>query len=103
MKILLDEDDAETVAKAMAKSRHLVLDFDTPFAPDSAQDNIYIEALRVVAALRAVASKDSCADMLTALERIASLEDSEQGEPLDDAIRIARDAIAKVTGSTNGN
>ena len=88
-----NEDDARIVAKAMAKSRRLTLDFDAPFPLHSAQADIYIEALRVVAALRAVASKDSCAHMLTALERIVGLEDSEHGEPLDDAIRIARAAL----------
>ena len=55
-----DENSARIVAKAMAKSRRLALDFDTPFPPDSAQDRIYTEALRCVAALRAVASKDKC-------------------------------------------
>ena len=49
---IFDEDDARIVAKAMAKSRRLALDFDTPFSPYSAQDDIYIEALRIVAALR---------------------------------------------------
>lgn len=52
MKIVLDEGDAMTVAKAMAKSRGVDVDFDRPFAPDSAADKIWIEALRVVAALR---------------------------------------------------
>lgn len=49
----LGADDAMTAAKAMAKSRRLVLDFDRPFPPDSAQDRIYTEALRVVTALKA--------------------------------------------------
>jgi hypothetical protein len=52
MRIIFDEDDAVIVAKAMAKSRGLVLDFERPFSPDSAQDRIHTEALRVVAALK---------------------------------------------------
>ena len=57
MKIQFDEDDALLVAEAMAKSRRLVLDFRKPFPPDSAQDRIYTEALRIVAALRESQSK----------------------------------------------
>lgn len=53
MKIIFDEKDAMIVAKAMAKSRKLVLDFDRPYAPDTAQDRIFTEALRVIAALKA--------------------------------------------------
>lgn len=58
MRITFDEDDAMIVARAMAKSRHLVLDFDNPFAVDSAQDRIYTEALRVIAALKTEYEKD---------------------------------------------
>ena len=53
MRIVFDEDDVMIVAKAMAKSRRFIIDFDSPFPPDSTQDQIYTEALRVVAALRA--------------------------------------------------
>lgn len=34
------------------------------------------------------------ADLRKALQRIADLEDNETGEPLDDAIRIAKRALA---------
>lgn len=53
MKITFDEEDVQMVAWAMAKSRGLAsLDFQRPFAPDSTEDKIYTEALRVVAAFR---------------------------------------------------
>jgi hypothetical protein len=51
MRIVLDPDDAVTVAKAMAKSRGLTLNFDRPYRPDSMEDQIYHEALRVITAL----------------------------------------------------
>lgn len=51
MRIVLDEDDALIVAKAMAKSRGMSCNFDRPYAPDSVEDKIYHEALRVVTAL----------------------------------------------------
>ena len=53
MRIIFDRDDALIVAKAMAKSRGLVLDFDVPYSVDSIQADIFREALRVVAALKA--------------------------------------------------
>jgi hypothetical protein len=52
VKIVLDEDDVMTVAKAMAKSRRIEANFDDPFPPDSTEANIWTEALLVVAALR---------------------------------------------------
>ena len=52
MKIIFDEDDAMMVAKAMAKSRGMSLNFDRPWAPDSVEDQVHREALRVVAAFR---------------------------------------------------
>lgn len=58
MKIVLDEDDALIVAKAMARSRNLVLDFDSPWGVDSPQDRVYTEALRVIAALSTKHKRD---------------------------------------------
>lgn len=52
MRIIFDESDVAIVAKAMAKSPNLVLDFDQPYAVTSPQADIYTEACRVVAALR---------------------------------------------------
>lgn len=53
MKIIFDEDDAVLVASAMAKSRGMGdVDFTIPYAPESTNDLIMIEALRVVAAFR---------------------------------------------------
>jgi hypothetical protein len=53
MKIMLGEDDVIVVANAMAKSRHLDIDFETAtYGPDTVQAQIYDEALRIVAALR---------------------------------------------------
>lgn len=53
MKIIFDEDDAVMVATAMAKSRGLgEVDFTIPYAPDSSNELIMREALRVVAAFR---------------------------------------------------
>lgn len=51
MKIVLDETDAVVAAKAMAKSRGMSCDFDRPYAPDSIEDQIMREALRVISAL----------------------------------------------------
>jgi len=58
MKIVLDESDAVIVANAMARSRGLSYDFEKGFGPGSAEDKIYSEALRVVAALRAALAKE---------------------------------------------
>ena len=53
MKIIFDEEDAVMVAAAMAKSRGMGdVDFNKPYAPDSTEDLIMREALRVVAAFR---------------------------------------------------
>jgi hypothetical protein len=53
VRIMLDESDVITVANAMAKNRRLDIDFETAtFGPDTIQDQIYSEALRIVAALR---------------------------------------------------
>lgn len=51
MKIVMDETDAVIAAKAMAKSRGLTCDFDRPYKPDSTEDQIMREALRVISAL----------------------------------------------------
>lgn len=51
MRIVLDPDDAITVARAMAKSRGMSCDFERPYAPDSIEDKIYHETLRVITAL----------------------------------------------------
>lgn len=51
MKIVLDESDAVVAAEAMAKSRGLACDFSRPYAPDSTEDLIMREALRVISAL----------------------------------------------------
>lgn len=55
MKITFDEEDAIVVARALAKSRGLKIDFKSAYMPDSTEDRIYTEALRVVAALKAKA------------------------------------------------
>lgn len=47
-----DDGDAITIAAALAKSRGIEMNFERPFVPDSTEDRIYREALRVVAALR---------------------------------------------------
>lgn len=52
MRVVFDEADTLLVAEAIAKSRSLQISFGIPFAPDSVQDKIYTEALRVVAAFR---------------------------------------------------
>lgn len=52
MKIVFDEDDAILVAETMGKSRGMSCDFSRPYAPDSVEDKIMREALRVIAALR---------------------------------------------------
>jgi hypothetical protein len=52
MKIIFDRDDAVLAAYAMAKSRGLSCDFSLPYPPDSTEDLIMRESLRVVAAFR---------------------------------------------------
>ena len=53
MKIIFDEEDAVMVAAAMAKSRGMGdVDFNKPYAPDSTEDLIMREAMRVIAAFR---------------------------------------------------
>lgn len=53
MKIIFDEQDAILAAAAMAKSRGMGdVDFNKPHGPDSVEAQIYMEALRVIAAFR---------------------------------------------------
>jgi hypothetical protein len=53
MRITFDTEDVLVVCAAMSKSRGLKIDWGRPWAPDSTEDKIHIEALRIVAALRA--------------------------------------------------
>lgn len=52
MRITFDEEDAILVARSLAKSRGVEIDFEQPYPPDSLADKIHTEALRVIAAFR---------------------------------------------------
>jgi hypothetical protein len=55
--ITFDEDDAILVAATLARSRGVTVDFTVPFAVDTLEDKLHTEGLRVIAALKAKASK----------------------------------------------